>query len=173
MSHLRTLCLGIGVLAACGESPAGPANHLASDPAGSAIAPSQTLTNNLVFPVTFSSFIPCANGGSGEEVAFAGDVHQVVHVTLTGKGRAILMAHIQWQGVTGTGLVTGDKYTGVSVSHSTETLAVGVEETFTFNFRLIGQGSGNDLMMHNKFHVTVNPDGSVSSFHDNFGGACK
>ena len=35
------------------------------------------------------------------------------------------------------------------------------------NIMLIGQGPGNDLILHEKFHITILADGTVTSFHDN------
>ena len=38
---------------------------------------------------------------------------------------------------------------------------------------LIGQGPGNNLILHENFHVTILADGRVTSFHDNLSVECK
>ena len=44
--------------------------------------------------------------------------------------------------------------------------------TFVNNFRMIGQGPGNNFDVHENEHITVTPDGTVSVFHDNFSVTC-
>jgi hypothetical protein len=41
------------------------------------------------------------------------------------------------------------------------------------NFRIIGQGSGNNFLIHENFHVTINPNGTVTAFVDNFSVDCR
>ena len=46
-------------------------------------------------------------------------------------------------------------------------------ETFVNNFRIIGQGPGNNFLLHEDFHITVNANGDVITSHDNFSADCK
>jgi hypothetical protein len=50
---------------------------------------------------------------------------------------------------------------------------VGQQETFINNFRIIGQGPGNNFLVHENSHVTINANGVITSFHDNFTVECK
>jgi hypothetical protein len=130
-------------------------------------------TTNSVFPIALVVFVSCANGGAGEDVALTGNLHDLFHVTLDGTGGFHLRALDNPQGVAGTGLTTGDKYQGTGVTQFTLNGKVGLTETFVDNFRIIGQGPGNNFLVHENFHVTVNPNGTVTSLHDNFTVECK
>ena len=41
------------------------------------------------------------------------------------------------------------------------------------NFRIIGQGPGNNFLVHETFHVTINANGVVTATVDNFSVECK
>jgi len=45
---------------------------------------------------------------------------------------------------------------------------IGVEETFIDNFRIIGEGNGNNFLIHETFHSTINADGIPTASVDNF-----
>jgi hypothetical protein len=81
--------------------------------------------------------------------------------------------HDQPQGISGTGLVTGDKYQATGVTQDEFNTSFGMEETFINNFRIIGQGPGNNFLVHENFHITINANGTVTAFHDNFTIDCK
>jgi hypothetical protein len=46
-------------------------------------------------------------------------------------------------------------------------------QTFVNNFRIIGQGPGNNFLVHENFHLTINANGEVTATHDNFSVECK
>jgi hypothetical protein len=117
--------------------------------------------------------VPCANGGAGEEVALSGTLHDLFHITFDGSGGFHLKFHDNPQGLSGTGLTTGDKYQATGVTQSQFTGKVGSEETFINNFRIIGQGTGNNFLLHENYHVTVNANGTLTAFVDNFRLECK
>ena len=137
-------------------------------------ASASTVTSSTTFPISLTVFVPCAVGGAGENVALSGDLHDLFHVTFDGNGGFHLDALDNPQGVSGVGLTTGNKYQGTGVTRSDFEGTAGGTSVFTFvnNFRIIGSGPGNNLLVHDNFHVTVNPDGTVTSFHDNFSIAC-
>jgi len=139
----------------------------------SALAAAETFTVSSTFPIEILVFVPCANGGAGEEVLLSGSLHDVFHVTFTSSGSFRISFSDNPQGVTGTGLTTGDKYQGTGITRDSFGGRVGFEETFVNNFRIIGQGSGNNYLVHENFHITVNANGTVTSFHDNFSIECK
>jgi len=41
------------------------------------------------------------------------------------------------------------------------------------NFRIIGQGPGNNFLVHETFHFTINANGNVTAFVDHFSVDCK
>ncbi len=76
----------------------------------------------------------------------------------------------------GIGLTTGDKYQGTGVTQDHFNVgADGLPVTFTFvnNFRIIGQGPGNNYLVHQTFHVTINAHGEVTAEVDNIRVECK
>lgn len=125
--------------------------------------------------ITFAAFVPCANGGAGEIVSLSGPLHTLISFTVNGN-RVSGKTHFQPQGLSGTGLSTGDSYRGVGVTQSqfSGSLENGqYTQTSINNFRIIGQGPGNNFTVHENFHFTVNANGELTSYHDNFSADCK
>ena len=84
--------------------------------------------------------------------------------------------HSQPQGLTGTGSVTGDKYqaTGVTQSMFSGSLVNGqYQSTYVNNFRIIGQGPGNNYLVQEIAHFTINANGTLTVYFDNFSADCK
>ncbi len=131
--------------------------------------------SNFRFPIDLLVFVPCADGGAGEFVQLTGNLHDLFHLTINGN-RFMLKIHTQPQGIAGVGLSTGDKYrgTGVTQERFGGSLVNGqFSDTFVNNFRIIGQGPGNNFLVHQNLHVTVNANGEVTAFVDNASVACK
>ena len=63
-------------------------------------------------------------------------------------------------------MVTQDEFSGSLVNGQ-------FEETFVNNFRIIGQGPGNNFLIHENAHLTINANGDVTVTHDNFSAVCK
>ena len=118
-------------------------------------------------------FVPCANGGAGEVVVFQGNLHVLITATINGNN-VRFKEHFQPQGLQGVGLSTGDKYNATGVTQDMEGFGtVGAEITFVNNFRMIGQGPGNNILVHENFPVTVNANGDITANHDNATTECK
>ena len=141
--------------------------------AAQAGAGASTFTVSQKFPIDIFVFVPCANGGAGETVELSGTLHDLFHVTSDGAGGFHVKTSDNPQGVSGTGQTTGAKYQGTGVTSSDFNTKAGFENTFVNNFRIIGQGPGNNLLVHENFHITVNANGTVTAFHDNFRVDCK
>ncbi|MBI4420235.1 MAG: hypothetical protein HY560_05360, partial [Gemmatimonadetes bacterium] len=45
--------------------------------------------------------------------------------------------------------------------------------TYVNNFRIIGEGSGNNLLVHATSHITVNANGELTAVVDNFSVECR
>jgi hypothetical protein len=136
------------------------------------------VVTNVIEPFTGSLFVPCANGGAGEIiVGTGGALHVLFALTVNGN---IVSGHGQTQplGVTGVGVNTGDIYHGTGVTANQFTFTVqNLETPFTFtfvnNFRIIGPGTGNNFLVHETSHVTINANGETTVVHDNFRVECK
>jgi hypothetical protein len=132
----------------------------------------EVITNDRI-PFTISVFVPCANGGAGEIVDLSGTLHVVFHVTVDSDSGFHSKSHSQPQGVTGIGQITGAKYQATGVTQDQFNGKVGSEFTYVNNFRIIGQGPGNNFLVHQNVHVTVNANGEVTANVDNFRAECK
>ena len=138
-------------------------------PANAAVQENDTTEINLTI------FIPCAAGGAGETVDLTGPLHTLITFTVNGNNVSGFF-HFQPQGISGTGETTGakDQATGVTQESFKNSLQNGqANETFVNNFRIIGQGPGNNFLVHETLHFTINADGAVTVSHDNFSADCK
>src|SRR5215469_3353694 len=126
--------------------------------------------------ISLTVFIPCAAGGAGEVVDLSGPLHTLIRFTINDNNVISGLFHVQPQGISGTGETTGDKYqaTGITEESFKSSLRNG-QANFTFvnNFRIIGQGPGNNFLVHETLHFTINEDGTVTAFHDDFRIDCK
>jgi predicted extracellular nuclease len=123
-------------------------------------------TTDVVIDVS----IPC----TGDTVELEGPLH--VLMTYTANGNNISGKYqFQPHDVKGTDLTTGDKYEATGVTQETfkTSLQNGQAElTFVNNFRIIGQGPGNNYLVHETMHVTFNANGVVTVTHDNLSAQC-
>jgi len=125
--------------------------------------------------ISLTIFVACGAGGAGEVVDLGGLLHPLISFTLNGSNVSGYF-HFQPQGISGTGETTGIKYqaTGVTEESFKNSLQNGQANlTFVNNFRIIGQGPGNNFLVHETLHITVNADGTLTVFHDNFSIDCK
>jgi hypothetical protein len=94
-----------------------------------------------------------------------GQLHALNHITINGN-RVLAKIHFQPQGLSGIGSVSGDKYQATGVTQDIFQGSL-VNDQFSFtsinNFRIIGQGTGNNLLIHATVHTTINANGMVTS----------
>ena len=159
VSMLIALAMALSLISMIGTTPV--------------LAKASTFTVNVKIPINLVVFVPCAAGGAGELVDLNGLLHVLFHVTIDDSGGFHSKFHFQPQGVSGTGLTTGDKYQATGETQGTDNGKVGFESTFVNNFKIIGQGVGNNFLVHENFHVTVNANGTLTAFVDNFSVVCK
>ncbi len=130
---------------------------------------------NMSFPVSISVFVPCAVGGAGEVVTLSGNLHLLVSTTVNANHISFDM-HIQPQGISGVGSVTGNKYQGTGItrlSFEADVVAFPFIQTSVNNFKIIGQGPDNNFLVHENIHITVNANGTVTASVDNFSMSCQ
>jgi hypothetical protein len=133
-------------------------------------------TSVVDFPIDIVQFVPCANGGAGEDVALSGTIHEVYHVTFNSNGGATIKIHDNPQGVSGVGLTTGAKYQATGVTQDIFNVSGNngqYSETYINNFRVVGQGPGNNFLVHETFHITFNANGELTAFVDNISTTCR
>ena len=172
MKRSSLAILAVAVLAACSDAPTSSTVATTAGPKLAATA----FTHNAQVPFTVPAFVPCANGGVGEFVLLEGDLNILVHLTISDAGTVSMETHAQPMGISGTGLVTGDKYQGTGVSLAHVSIGPGglpFEDTLIENFRVIGQGPDNNLLVHQTLHITVNENGDVTAEVTNISVECR
>jgi hypothetical protein len=120
-------------------------------------------------------FVPCAAQGAGEIVDLAGPLHTVISFAINGNNVSGYY-HFQPQGIAGVGETSGEKYqaTGITEESFKNSFQNGqANDTYVNNFKIIGQKSGNNYLVHETLHFTINSNGSVTVFHDNFSVVCQ
>lgn len=150
MQRLALFALAFSSLTAC-ESPSAPTPQVPSIG-----APSTALIANTKTSITGALFNPCA---PSEWVTFAGSIHWKVTGEVTPTSQDIKI-HSNTQGIAGVGLTSGDKYnvhqnykntidvTGPPITGSQE---------YDIRYRLIRQGSNDNLWLRQTVRVTYNP----------------
>lgn len=114
----------------------------------------------------------------GEQIELSGEFHLVGRLVEDETGTHAVF-HVNAQGVKGVGLTTGNNYRFV-YADNTISFRFGndVPETVTaiLSGHLISQGSSEsapNLLVHGLFHATVNANGQITVFLDNFSAECR
>jgi len=103
-----------------------------------------------------------------------GPLHILSALTCDRAGGFHLVAHFQPQGIRGLGQTTGVRYRATGITEfQTSAKAVPFETSFVNNFKIIGQGPGNNLLIHENFHVTVNANGELTALIENSSFECR
>lgn len=139
------------------------------------VASAGVTQNDVNQTIPWSDFIPCANGGAGEDVSGTIDLHMLMTSTVNGNNVSGKY-HFQPQGSNLVGSVSGDTYQATGVSQGTfkGSLQNGqFVATDVNNYRLIGHGPGNNLLIHEVSHITVNANGDVTVTFDKPSVDCK
>jgi len=144
---MRSLSI-IGVLTALSLALAGIARV---EPAGGAVL------QNITLPLSSIRSQDC----TGELVQFGGELHLVALLENAGT----VAGHLNYQGVTATGLTSGTIYRATSVDNFRIDLGGSSPQdvTSTRNIHLVGPGSGDNLLVQIVTHLTVNANGEVTA----------
>jgi hypothetical protein len=116
-------------------------------------------------------FSDCA----GEDIHFTGEYHVEIHTVTDGKGGLHGQVTANDHNLTGVGMTSGTKYrrVGTTVDRFNVSGPPPLVETFTNSFNLIGQGSKNNTILIETFHVTVSANGDVTASVDKARIECK
>jgi hypothetical protein len=110
-----------------------------------------------------------------EPVALSGNLHIVVTTTSDSSGGYHVTTGSNTESVTGTGLISGLKYSS-STSDRDEYYDGGPfpqTHTITHNYVLISQGGTANTVMKITFHTTVNANGIPTAAVDNVRSGCQ
>jgi hypothetical protein len=115
-------------------------------------------------PYERTLFVPCGNGGAGEEVALTGSLKFVEQIIYNDRGFTFNY-HVIAQGITGVGLSTGEKFEASGGNKGTITGEFGEEGQYTRVFmeqlKIIGQNSVFKVLYKTK--ITITPDGKITT----------
>ena len=131
--------------------------------------------SNTNVPVSLDVFVPCGTDTGGQLVHLEGPLHILLTLTVKDRTHASGKAHYQPQGISGV-TATGTKYqaTGVTQEEFEVNFLNGqATHTYVNNFRIIGQGPGNNFLVHENVHLTFNANGILTAVVDNFSIDCK
>ena len=123
------------------------------------------VTDTQVFRLPESGLLgnPC-----GEPIIYSGDVQFVFHTTETPSGTIEGKGHINWANFTGIGEETEARYRIVQAINDELKFDVDSDSATTqsnsFTFQIISLGAEQQsAWLHNTLHLTVTPDGEVTS----------
>jgi hypothetical protein len=120
------------------------------------------VTTNVKEPLAFVVSNPCANDGAGEDVPLTGTLHTLITATEDKGGGFHINLHFT-ERATGVGLTTGATYQASGIATNIFNAKVGQVSTLVNTLRLIGQGPGNNLLIHEIIHLTINANGVVTA----------
>jgi hypothetical protein len=150
------LVAGLSAALACSRTPSGPEALSEAPWIDGALATNEKVQFDEI------NFVPCADGGAGEDVEVAVKLHILMAQTTDASGGLHLTFHFQDAGSRGVGLITGSVYRRVGVTRQTENVAAsGIPAEFTFVniFDFIAPGPRNNFQIHDLIHVTVTKNG--------------
>jgi len=124
----------------------------------------QTQNSIELAPYASTLFIPCANGGAGEDVTLTGTI-KIVRQEMYNNQRFTFTLHAIPDGITGVGLSTGDNFTAIGGSQTavTGTIEYGGQYSATYIQQMRFTGQGISFIVKYKFHVTVTSNGEIST----------
>ena len=154
--------LSLGLLLSCSKNVAEVAAPTAELSSSANSSNNGHENNSHVVPFETTIFIPCANGGAGEDVSFTGNITFVYQYRWNNNGFSIVYHETPNQ-VKGTGVTSGTNYVA---SGGTNGVAIGtwVSEQWvaTTNSRLRVVGPDGIFTVNYKYHLTVLSDGSIA-----------
>jgi hypothetical protein len=120
-----------------------------------------SVVTNTTVSYRYSGWVPCANGGAGELVNGVIDSH-ILETSTTNDNVDAWKFQFAPRGSL-VGSVTGDTYRLGGVEHGTyvETQSGRYTLTYVNRYHLIGPGSGNNLIVRETAHLTLDGDDAV------------
>jgi hypothetical protein len=111
---------------------------------------------------------------NGDLIHISGTLLNIFTVTTTPSGGFIVSSHFQPQGIKGVDLTTGTKYvaTGLTRDILVVSPSGGITETFVNRFHIQATSGAESFIVSEVFHITVNANGNVTAFVDNFSSTC-
>jgi hypothetical protein len=126
-------------------------------------------TTNIVVPFPSPTLNPC----NGEQVNVSGNIHLTTGVSTDGSGGLHFRSHINNQGVSGIGELTGSRYQIPTTSNVSAYLGSARTMALTVNGRFVAQGSTPNFNVRQMFHVAIDSNGVTTVSNSDFRTDCK
>ena len=123
------------------------------------------MTTHTLLDLSGTDFVPCVNDGAGEWMVVEGKARLLYHRTVNEAGTFLYRFMFHPQRYEGYGLTTGTRYQGSG--HVQDIWVQRGDGTYPFtwslhaDYRWSGQGSGNNYVAHERYHVTVDARGET------------
>jgi len=163
----------LGLLALSCEKAPNPMQAPLTEKNGvSSLAKASVFHDNFDFPIVNElAFNPCA----GEGILFNGATHVETHTVIDANGGFHAQFSANDHNFSGVGQSSGIKYhrVGATVEHFSASGFLPFNDTFTNTFNFIGQGPGNNFIVQQVFHITVNANGVVTVLRNKLTIECR
>ena len=165
MFRTRFLCAGstLVLAAACQEIsapdrlPRPPVTFVTTGPGEP--GPTGGVTQSLQSPISGEIYDPCLNEG----ILFEGFVHTLVTTAEAPNNISHVTLITNFEGVTGTGLASGDTYKVISTAVRSVLSFDGIGIIpFVYTEMVFGALAGNTAILSFRRHTTVTPDGNIA-----------
>ena len=152
----------VAVLFSCSKNMADvPAQQNLQLTSANASSNASTRTSTVAIPFENTVFVPCANGGAGEDVLVTGKFNLVYQMTWTDHDFTMVY-HDNDHQVKGVGLSSGETFTGSGGTNGTF-MGAWVNSQWVGNFvertKIVGKNTVFTIIQ--KLHLIVTPDGNV------------
>ena len=121
-----------------------------------------------LIPYDQTLFVPCGNGGAGQEIALTGSLKIFENIVYNDNGFA-LNYHVVAQGISGVGLSTGEKFQASGGADGTITGEFDeygrYSRIFKQQLRIIGQNMV--FKINYKIKLTITPGGKITNSIEN------
>jgi len=121
--------------------------------------------------VPFDANVTACNG---DVIHISGTLLSIFTETTTPSGGFIVSSHFQPQVIMGVDLTTGTRYvaTGLTRDILVTSPSGGSTETYVNRFHIQATSGAESFIVSEVFHITVNANGDVTAFVDNFSSTC-
>ena len=130
------------------------------------LVPTSVMAGATNTTIKFSDTFPFSffNNCTGEFVSGIVSVKGTIHETIDASGGFHFRIHEVFNG-RAVGETSGIRYVGPQTDHESFHVSSngGLSDTFTLNFRFISQGKADNIQAHLLFHITITPNGDVTS----------
>jgi hypothetical protein len=112
-------------------------------------------------------FVLAPEEACGEAIHLNGTLLAEFSSTESSGGNIEVGFHFNPQGITGVGLTSGATYHATGETLGTTTIrADSISDTFVNSFKIIGEGSAQNFLETDVFHLTMNANGVVTAIVD-------